>query len=87
MGLRTNKVRQSRPRLEGSETEPDVQPATGGSNEQPAKRKRAKFIRLVVCKVCGDMANDHSHYGAQCCYSCKFKVQLLNHPWPHLMCP
>ncbi|XP_059087540.1 nuclear receptor ROR-alpha A-like [Tigriopus californicus] len=35
------------------------------------KRKRPKFIRKVVCKVCGDVANDHIHYGAIACYSCR----------------
>lgn len=36
-----------------------------------SKRKRPKFIRKVECKVCGDVANDHIHYGAIACYSCR----------------
>ena len=35
------------------------------------KRKRPKFIRKVPCQVCGDIANDHVHYGAIACYSCR----------------
>lgn len=35
------------------------------------KRKRPKFIRKVECQVCGDVANDHIHYGAIACYSCR----------------
>lgn len=35
------------------------------------KRKRPKFIRKVICQVCGDVANDHMHYGAIACYSCR----------------
>lgn len=41
-----------------------------GKSGKP-KRKRPKFIRKVVCKVCGDVANDHIHYGAIACYSCR----------------
>ena len=36
-----------------------------------AKRRREKFIRRVTCQVCGDVANDHIHYGAISCYSCR----------------
>ena len=35
------------------------------------KRKREKFIRRVRCQICGDVANDHNHYGALACYSCR----------------
>ena len=35
------------------------------------KRKRKKFIRKVACQICGDVANDHIHYGATTCYSCR----------------
>ena len=35
------------------------------------KRQRRKFIRKVNCQVCGDVANDHNHYGAKVCYSCR----------------
>ena len=35
------------------------------------RRKREKFIRRVTCHVCGDVANDHNHYGAKACYSCR----------------
>ena len=41
-----------------------------GSPEKP-RRKRPKFIRKVECQVCGDTANDHVHYGAIACYSCR----------------
>nr|XP_040569091.1 nuclear hormone receptor family member daf-12-like isoform X2 [Lepeophtheirus salmonis] len=40
--------------------------------DNPApKRKRPKFIRRVKCQVCYDLANDHIHYGAISCYSCR----------------
>ena len=41
------------------------------ANFAKAKRKRPKFIRKVTCQVCGDVANDHMHYGAIACYSCR----------------
>merc|ERR1712242_439418 len=41
------------------------------SNGKPGPRKRKKFIRKVSCQICGDVANDHIHYGAKCCYSCR----------------
>ena len=42
------------------------------SNESVKQgRKRKKFIRKVTCEVCGDVANDHIHYGARTCYSCR----------------
>ncbi len=45
------------------------------AGQQPPKskvgRKRAKFIRKVRCAVCEDLANDHIHYGATTCYSCR----------------
>ena len=44
--------------------------ASGGAPRKP-KRKRPKFIRKVECQVCGDEANDHVHYGAIACYSCR----------------
>ncbi|CAB4060545.1 RARA [Lepeophtheirus salmonis] len=34
-------------------------------------KKRAKFIRKVTCHICSDTANDHIHYGAIACYSCR----------------
>ena len=42
---------------------------------QQSKTKRPKFIRKVTCQVCGDIANDHTHYGGVACYSCKGKQQ------------
>jgi len=45
-------------------------PEAGNSSGGP-KRKRPKFIRKVPCHVCGDVANDHIHYGAIACYSCR----------------
>ena len=45
-------------------------PEPGNSSGGP-KRKRPKFIRKVPCHVCGDVANDHIHYGAIACYSCR----------------
>ena len=44
---------------------------TDRSDKQKPKRKRPKFIRKVTCQVCGDVANDHMHYGAIACYSCR----------------
>ena len=41
------------------------------SSKQSTKKKRPKFIRKVECQVCGDVANDHQHYGGIACYSCK----------------
>jgi len=46
------------------------------SNSDDSKRRRPKFIRKVECSVCGDTANDHIHYGAIACYSCKFLLKL-----------
>ncbi len=50
-----------------------VASAASASNKSPTKpkRKRPKFIRKVTCQVCGDVANDHIHYGAIACYSCR----------------
>ena len=44
--------------------------STSLTSDKP-KRKRPKFIRKVACQVCGDVANDHVHYGAIVCYSCR----------------
>ncbi len=41
------------------------------SEAEKPKRKRPKFIRKVTCQVCDDIANDHIHYGAIVCYSCR----------------
>eukprot|EP00093_Oithona_nana_P008822 08822.XXX_193514_195557_1 [CDS] Oithona nana genome sequencing. len=46
-------------------------PEEGGRSSGGSKRKRPKFIRKVPCHVCGDVANDHIHYGAIACYSCR----------------
>lgn len=35
------------------------------------KKYRKKFVRRTTCQVCGDVANDHNHYGAVACYSCR----------------
>ena len=45
------------------------------------KRKRKKFIRKVKCQVCEDVANDHIHYGATTCYSCRafFRRSITAH--------
>ena len=45
------------------------------------KRKRKKFIRKVKCQVCEDVANDHIHYGATTCYSCRafFRRSITSH--------
>ena len=50
-----------------------------------SKTKRPKFIRKVTCQVCGDTANDHTHYGGVACYSCKGKKSIffLNLPKLH----
>ena len=45
--------------------------AGGSSSPEKPRRKRPKFIRKVECQVCGDTANDHVHYGAIACYSCR----------------
>ena len=45
--------------------------ATASAKSSKLGRKRAKFIRKVKCAVCGDLANDHIHYGATTCYSCR----------------
>ena len=37
-----------------------------------AKRKKQVVPKNYKCKICGDAANDHYHFGAQfCCYPCK----------------
>ena len=45
--------------------------AAPSSTSLKPKRKRPTFIRKVTCMVCGDVANDHVHYGAIACYSCR----------------
>ena len=70
--------------ISGNEsTEPEEEPpstlapstrspeAEAGNSSGGPKRKRPKFIRKVPCHVCGDVANDHIHYGAIACYSCR----------------
>ena len=52
-------------------TPPTPTPESTTSNPGGPKRKRPKFIRKVPCHVCGDVANDHIHYGAIACYSCR----------------
>ena len=44
---------------------------------EDSRRRRPKYIRKVNCSVCGDVANDHIHYGAIACYSCKFDFPVL----------
>ena len=46
-------------------------PLQGTTASGKPKRKRPKFIRKVTCRVCGDVANDHVHYGSIACYSCR----------------
>ena len=42
---------------------------------RPTKNKRRpRFIRKVICQVCGDDANDHEHYGGVACYACKVMI-------------
>ena len=49
-----------------------IDPLLSDRFEKPkTKRKRPKFIRKVICRVCRDVANDHLHYGATTCYSCR----------------
>ena len=52
---------------------------------QQSKTKRPKFIRKVTCQVCGDIANDHTHYGGVACYSCKGKQQQKH--WSRMLAP
>ena len=38
-------------------------------SERKLKKKsglpgRKKFVRKATCQICGDVANDHNHYGA-----------------------
>ena len=47
------------------------QPEEEGTEVILKRRKREKFIRRVPCQVCQDTANDHVHYGATACYSCR----------------
>ncbi|TRY72416.1 hypothetical protein TCAL_09547 [Tigriopus californicus] len=41
------------------------------SNPAKPRKPRKRYIRIVACSVCGDIANDHVHYGAIACYSCR----------------
>lgn len=51
---------------------PSPNPSVDSSGDGDGKKKRRpKFIRIVDCHVCGDKANDHIHYGAISCYSCR----------------
>ena len=49
----------------------DPSPSSMEPKNKSEKRKRKKFIRKVACQICGDVANDHIHYGATTCYSCR----------------
>eukprot|EP00095_Tigriopus_kingsejongensis_P012478 maker-scaffold323_size206388-snap-gene-1.16 protein:Tk12478 transcript:maker-scaffold323_size206388-snap-gene-1.16-mRNA-1 annotation:"hypothetical protein DAPPUDRAFT_304351" len=52
-------------------------PKKGGNNKKSGntntktRKPRKRYIRIVSCSVCGDIANDHVHYGAIACYSCR----------------
>ncbi len=46
-------------------------PATASNRSGKKRKPRKKFIRKVNCRVCGDVANDHIHYGGVACYSCR----------------
>ena len=48
-----------------------IDPVTNNMGATKVRKKRPKFIRKVICQVCGDVANDHMHYGAIACYSCR----------------
>ncbi len=68
-------MEEARPSLEDSS--PDSPLLRMGRQRQPkgeskgGRRPRKKFIRRVKCRVCGDVANDHVHYGGVSCYSCR----------------
>ena len=59
------------PEDEGPQALPIEHKGQSVKGEGGSKRKRPKFIRKVPCHVCGDVANDHIHYGAIACYSCR----------------
>ena len=62
-------------RISSASSQSDTQhidaPSKISGESSKGKRKRPKFIRKVICLVCGDVANDHMHYGAIACYSCR----------------
>uniref|UniRef100_A0A0K2TWN4 Vitamin D3 receptorlike [Metaseiulus occidentalis] n=1 Tax=Lepeophtheirus salmonis TaxID=72036 RepID=A0A0K2TWN4_LEPSM len=39
--------------------------------EEPKKRKRRPEPMTDVCRICGDIAPPHNHYGAIACFSCR----------------
>lgn len=41
------------------------------------------------CKICGDVAKKHSHYGATCCYSCRqfFRRSSIKNTYKKYSCP
>ena len=39
---------------------------------EKGKNKRYVAPKIFSCRICGDFANDHMHFGASfCCMSCK----------------
>jgi hypothetical protein len=53
------------PEVRGKEAEP-VKLEEGGEGDQRPDRRP-----VSDCRVCGDRAIAHMHYGGICCYSCK----------------
>ena len=67
-----------------SSTSTEVQEVNDSTQPTP-KKKRPKFVRKVSCQVCGDVANDHEHFGGIACYACKafFRRHAASHKFEH----
>ena len=51
-----------------------VNPLTKSRNNQGSNDDEVENtteLNYSSCKVCGDLASDHSHYGGKSCYSCR----------------
>ena len=61
-----------------------IEPLIKSIDPNKAKRKRPKFVRKVICQICGDMANDYMSYGAIACASCRaFFRRGVNNKGPY----
>ena len=47
---------------------------------------KRNFIHCVSCLVCGDVANDHVHYGSVACFACRAFFRRTVNKTEKLMC-
>ena len=44
---------------------------TPGSAGSAASGQNNSDVAKILCRICGDSAVRHVHYGGHCCFSCK----------------